>query len=191
MYNNVNSEENGCYAGTIVGDSSVKTNNCYYLESINIAGISIGINGIPASEKHMKSIEFCNELNTDNVWKYKNNEYPILISIADIVESTELTIQNKIKKFKITTDVLEVNGVKGGTITGEDEEPYETVKIHEDNKNQITMTPDSGYTISNITISGSLNPSSNIIYQASLFGGVNTLRPCSARDFSTSVKLRP
>ena len=154
VYNNVNSEENGCYAGTIVGDSSVKTNNCYYLESINIAGISIGINGIPASEKHMKSIEFCNELNTDNVWKYKNNEYPILISIADIVESTELTIQNTIKKFKITTDVLEVNGVKGGTITGEDEEPYETVKIHEDNKNQITMTPDSGYTISNITING-------------------------------------
>lgn len=154
VYNNVNSEENGCYAGAIVGDSSVKTNNCYYLESINIAGISIGINGIPASEKHMKSIEFCNELNTDNVWKYKNNEYPILISIADIVESTELTIQNTIKKFKITTDVLEVNGVKGGTITGEDEEPYETVKIHEDNKNQITMTPDSGYTISNITING-------------------------------------
>ena len=154
VYNNVNSEENGCYAGTIVGDSSVKTNNCYYLESINIAGISIGINGIPASEKHMKSIEFCNELNTDNVWRYKNNEYPILISIADVVESTELTIQNTIKKFKITTDVLEVNGVKGGTITGEDEEPYETVKIHEDNKNQITMTPDSGYTISNITING-------------------------------------
>lgn len=151
----INDDVGSYSAGGIVGNTSLdKIKNCYYLESIKLTGYSITLKGTPVSETYMKSSEFCNQLNTDKVWRYKNNEYPILISIADVVESTEITIQNTIKKYKITTDVLEVNGIKGGTITGEDEEPYETVKIHEDNKNQITMTPDSGYTISNITING-------------------------------------
>ena len=34
---------------------------------------------------------------------------------------------NKRKEFKITTDVKEIDNIKGGSISGEDEKSYETV----------------------------------------------------------------
>lgn len=67
---------------------------------------------------------------------------------------TNLTIENEYKEYKITTDVEEVNGVKGGSISGEDETPYETVPHEEDSTKDIVCTPDSGYKISSITVNG-------------------------------------
>ena len=70
------------------------------------------------------------------------------------------------KQFKITTDVKEheelsikddpYSGrmVKGGSITGEDETPYETVLRGDTSKNPIIMTPEKGYRIKSVIING-------------------------------------
>ncbi|MBO5004372.1 MAG: MucBP domain-containing protein, partial [Clostridia bacterium] len=72
------------------------------------------------------------------------------------------------KAFKITTDVIEheetkVNEetgksetvkVKGGTISGEDETPYETVIRSNDSTKQIKIVPEEGYRIKQVKING-------------------------------------
>ena len=69
-------------------------------------------------------------------------------------EVQELTVENARKTLKITTDVNEINGEKGGDISGEDEAPYESIKYGEDSIKQIIMTPEDGYEIINITVNG-------------------------------------
>ena len=88
--------------------------NCYYLDSINIVGHNISSEGEAITESYMKSKELYNKLNTLGVWTYRKNGYPILsIKLpANLVECTEITIYNTIKKFTITTDVEELNGTK-------------------------------------------------------------------------------
>ena len=73
-------------------------------------------------------------------------------------EIQELTIENSRKEFKITTDVKEINGVKGGNISGEDKNPYESVKYGDTNVNEIKMTPDTNYEIISITVNGKEYP---------------------------------
>ena len=43
-------------------------------------------------------------------------------------EQEEITFENQRKEYKITTDVKEIDGIKGGTISGEDKISYEKVK---------------------------------------------------------------
>ena len=90
--------------------------------------------------------------------------YAVLSTTLNIIGSTEITASNwdihldnvqlnsqsatttaptitnstTSNKFKITTDVNVQNGKKGGTITGEDEQPFETVKASESNTKEIT-----------------------------------------------------
>ena len=71
-----------------------------------------------------------------------------------VPEVQELVVENKIKEFKITTDVKEIDNVKGGTISGEDKAPYETVKYGESSTKDIVMTPETGYEIISITVNG-------------------------------------
>ena len=78
--------------------------------------------------------------------------YGEVITAPEVPESSEITVENKLKEFQITTDVEEVDGVKGGSISGEDQAPYETVKYGNDSQNEIKMVPDSGYKIVKITI---------------------------------------
>ena len=55
----------------------------------------------------------------------------MILKIANQVgapEVQELTVENSRKVFNITTDVNEIDGVKGGIISGEDRNPYEEVK---------------------------------------------------------------
>ena len=75
-----------------------------------------------------------------------------------VPEIQELTIENSRKEFKITTDVREIDGVKGGTISGEDKSPYEKVKYGENNTNEIKMTPDENYEIISIAVNGEEYP---------------------------------
>ena len=77
---------------------------------------------------------------------------------ANIPEVQELTVENNRKEYQITTDVKEINGVKGGSITGEDENPYETVKYGDSSTKEIVMTPDNGYEIIGITVNGKEYP---------------------------------
>lgn len=67
------------------------------------------------------------------------------------------------KEFKITTDVIEhmetdskgkVSEVKGGNITGEDEQPYEVVLRGKNNTKVIEIKPDNEYEIKEIQING-------------------------------------
>ena len=73
---------------------------------------------------------------------------------AGVPEVQELTVENNRKKFEITTDVKEIDGVKGGNISGEDLKPYETVKYGDSSTNEIVMTPDENYEIIGITVNG-------------------------------------
>ena len=63
-------------------------------------------------------------------------------------------VTNTIKKYKIITNVVERNGVKGGTISGGNEAVCEYVRYDEGNVNDIVITPDEGYKIVNLTIDG-------------------------------------
>ena len=81
----------------------------------------------------------------------------MLLKIANQVgvpEVQELTVENTRKEFKITTDVKEINEIKGGEISGEDKNPYESVKYGETSQNEIKMTPDENYEIISITVNG-------------------------------------
>ena len=65
------------------------------------------------------------------------------------------------KQFYITTDVIthsetdedgNVVDVKGGSITGEDETPYETVIKAHNNEKEINIVPDNGYRVKQLVI---------------------------------------
>ena len=73
-------------------------------------------------------------------------------------EVQELTVENSRKVFNITTDVNEIDGIKGGNITGEDLNPYEEVKYGDNSTKEIVMTPDEGYEIIGITVNGEEYP---------------------------------
>ena len=79
--------------------------------------------------------------------------------LGEVPEVQELTVENTIKQFQITTDVREINGEKGGTISGEDQIPFETVKYNENSQNQIQIKPkDNTYELISITINGEEYP---------------------------------
>ena len=141
----------------------LSSDNSYCLNTVEISAPQI-IEATMVSDEYMKSTEFFNIMNSydtkyvegNSIWKHKNNQYPqLLINVGEeIKEITELNIKNTINKYKITTDVEEINGVKGGTITGEDENPFETVDYGKSNTKEIKMLPDENYTIVQITING-------------------------------------
>lgn len=150
----VTTDSNNSKIGGIVGQGN-NVNNCYYLETLKIEETE-NTYGNSVSAEYMQSKEFYDKLNVSNVWLYRRAKYPLLTEPIPInlIETTELTIENSIKKFKVTTDVNESNGVKGGSITGEDLDPFETIIYGKDSTMEIIMTPDSDYGISNITING-------------------------------------
>ncbi len=169
--NVIGTKINNIYVGGIIGNkddmSHGKINNCYYLDTIEIEGGTIISNGTAVSNEYMKSKEFYNILNTDDVWCYRNNNYPKLNTGIPIyiTEGTNITIENTIKNFKITTEVGE-NIEKqrtGGTITGLYNDKYlevnfrkfvETVKYGNNSTQEIAITPEENYYISKITING-------------------------------------
>ena len=75
-----------------------------------------------------------------------------IIEQDNVQEKEEITIKNYRKEFKITTEVKEVDNIKGGTISGENEEIYEVVKYGDSNTKEIKMIPDDDYEILDISI---------------------------------------
>ena len=71
-----------------------------------------------------------------------------------IPDVQEIVVENTRKEFKITTAVNQIDGVKGGKISGENANPYEIVKYGDSNTKEIILTPDVSYEIINITING-------------------------------------
>ena len=81
----------------------------------------------------------------------------IVLKITDqrsVPEAEELEIRNNRKDFKITTDVKEIDNIKGGSISGENKNPYEKVKYGDTSTNEIKMIPDENYEIIGITVNG-------------------------------------
>ena len=78
---------------------------------------------------------------------YKIYQKEVLPSVPDI---QEISVENYKKQYNIWTYVYGY----GGNISGELQDPYEEVKIHEDSKKDIIITPDDGYEIYSITING-------------------------------------
>ena len=77
-----------------------------------------------------------------------------VVNQVGVPEVQELTVENSRKEFKITTDVKEIDGVKGGSISGEGMIPYEAVKYGYNSTKEIVMTPDENYEIIGITVNG-------------------------------------
>ena len=71
-----------------------------------------------------------------------------------VPEVQELEIINNRKEFIITTDVQEIDNVKGGSISGEDINPYEKIRYGDTSIKEIKMVPDEGYEIIGITVNG-------------------------------------
>ena len=69
---------------------------------------------------------------------------------AAIPQLQSLSVTNTKKQYKITT---EVDGT-GGKISGQNQNPYESVKHGEDSVKDIIATPNSGYNVIKITING-------------------------------------
>lgn len=72
----------------------------------------------------------------------------------EIPGKLELTVMNTKKEYKIQTNVKAVDGIKGGSISGQTEFVYETVKHGAANTKEIVMTPEANYEVISIKING-------------------------------------
>ena len=87
----------------------------------------------------------------------------------DIMQNEEVTYYYRIKKHNITTKVYVPEGQasKGGTISGEEEKPYEIVEYKKSSTKDIIITPETGYRIKQISLvstSEEGNKTESIIY---------------------------
>ena len=100
------------------------------------------------------------ELSLDNGLSLNNSTSTyngMILKVTDqigVPDLQEIEIKNERKKFKITTDVNEIDNIKGGSISGEDKNPYEIVKYGDSSTNEIKMVPDENYEIIGITVNG-------------------------------------
>ena len=159
-YSDPSSSDENYYLSTMTIDGSECDNY-----SVVTYGTETPLDTIEVPERNpdditdIKSVEFYNQLNTDGVWGHLDGYMPkLFISEANAINSVQIGVENTIKKFNITTDIDESDGVKGGSITGEDANPFETVRYGSSNANEIEMVPDNGYVIENIKINGELYP---------------------------------
>ena len=72
------------------------------------------------------------------------------VVLPEVPEVQNIVINNYKKKYRIRTYV---DGY-GGTISGQEQNPYEKVTIHEDSVKDIIITPYEGYEIDYIMING-------------------------------------
>ena len=95
-------------------------------------------------------------VNNETIMSKGNNDGMILKMRAQMSspEAQELVVENNRKRFKITTEVQDIDGVKGGVISGEKSPTHEIVKYGDSNKKEIIMTPNENYEIIKITVNG-------------------------------------
>ena len=72
------------------------------------------------------------------------------IVLPEVPKVQNIMVNNYKKQYYIVTSVIG----NGGTISGQNQSPYEEVTIHEDSKKEIIAVPNVGYAISSITING-------------------------------------
>ena len=167
---NIACNYNNGYSGMIYGcetSRNVKVENCYYLNTIDLTSEQKNMDGTPISKEILKTMDFYNKLNVDGVWQFRKDSYPKLNVGNPITNNTtELKIENTIKKFNITTEIEGNSNYEfiGGTISGEDNTIFskpgkmikyvETVEYNDSNKRDILIVPDEGYLVYSINLNG-------------------------------------
>ena len=128
-----------------------KITNAYYLNGITATNYQ----GISVTKEELVSNELFEQLNVNDVWEKQENDAPTIKGLYLKTKPVyELTVENYLLRLNITTDIEEIDGLKGGTISGEDENPYETVIYGKNSTQEIKMVPESGYKITKITVNG-------------------------------------
>ena len=102
---------------------------------------------------YSSSIDLGNGISLTNKGDYDGMLLKITAKMG-VPEVQELEVANNRKEYKITTDVKEIDNIKGGSISGEDKKPYETVKYGDNSTQEIKMIPDENYEIIGITVNG-------------------------------------
>ena len=95
------------------------------------------------------SIEYSDNYNREVI----NKKVDLKLETPAQPPKSEIVVENKLKKFKITTSKTD-----GGIISGEGENPYEEVEIYSDSKKDIVVQAYRGYVIYKITINGEEYP---------------------------------
>ena len=118
--------------------------NVRYWPYENKLGININADG---------SIDYSDSGENNVFSEYINRRLDLEIETPAQPPQSEIVVENKWKKFKITTSVT-----GGGRISGEGENPYEEVEIYSDSKKDIVVQAHRGFMISRITINGEEYP---------------------------------
>ena len=98
------------------------------------------------------SIEYSDNYNTDVI----NKKVDLKLETPAKPPQSEIVVENKLKKFKITT-----SSSIGGNISGKGEKPYEEVEINSDSNKSIEIKADEEYVITKILINGEEYPISD------------------------------
>lgn len=144
------------YVGPIVGSATrYEGGNNYYLDEIELEGATNNNSGTPKTDYELRTDEFYNTLNVNEVWLHKNKQYPVLAKgiSSELVESTEITIENTLATY----DILVFKEGSGSVKIGDDLEehtvnPIEEINYNGSNTKQIKFVPDSEYEIASISI---------------------------------------
>ena len=152
-------KEEGTYVFEDLGKGKYKVKVEGYGEAYEITEKEVGTNREINSKIDEKSGE------TEEITKLDSIESPEII---------EEYVNGGIKKkeYKITT---EVEG-EGGSISGQDENPYEVVEYAEDSTKDIIATPEYGYKVSSIEVNGeTIKFTENVDHTVELDKFVNVL----------------
>ena len=143
--------DNTSWNGEFVSAASME--NAYYSDRVKVLGENVDYSGTKQQDDYMRTVDFYNTLNTNDVWTYINGQYPKLMISAgeEIPETVELNIVNNHKVYNISTML---NNPARGFITGYDQQYVEEVRHGENNTQEIQMIPKPGYVIGKVTING-------------------------------------
>ena len=89
-------------------------------------------------------------------------KYGEVETLPELTQTQKIEVQNSTKVLNIKTSVEQYEKagitIKGGTITGEDEQYLEQVEYGKDSTKEIKAVPDTGYKVENITVNGEKIP---------------------------------
>ena len=141
--------------GQIVGNKEIVNDTEYYLVTTDANGEIIP--DLPEGLYRATEI-----MASDEKYDIENKEY--YFKVGDMQDSSlehtyidydgELVITNDRQLLNITTSIVEIDGEKNGTISGDGLPAYEQVKYGESNEDSIIMTPDAGCEIIDVKVNG-------------------------------------
>ena len=134
------------YNPTLKGETSVdviaKNNNGDEIARTRLPTVDYYQTALRINVSAEGSIEY-----SDRYEGQANHKLDLHLDSPEQPPKSEIVIENKLKKFKITT-----SSTGAGTISGQGENPYEEVEIYSDSKKDIVVQAYRGYIISKITI---------------------------------------